>query len=307
MKGTYYVYSGDELIAVSENIITEQGQASVVQFLAGAQNSLGDYMAFGIGESTPEATDLRLDFEYHRVEVDLKQPQLAENKVVIRGTIPDEKAFELHEIGLFLDDDIIDELAPNALITSFDIRDEAEWLIWDGVDFLDDEEDLEYLGGRTGPGSFQLDVPGNATWSLIRDGSFGSFAGMQNEDEFALAYETLSGGGTLRVRFRFDDSNYREYVFTTQPGFNIQRWAKSQFTSVGSSEWDDMRSLEIVLEAGSGGGHVIFEGLRYDMVSPNERPELVSRSVLSSPISKRNTSELQIEYVVDVAFTLNEE
>ena len=304
MNGTYYIYSGSELLAVSENVVTDEGREAILRFLAGERNSLADHMVFGIGETAALQTDILLDFEYHRDDVDLKQANQAESQLVIRGRIPDEKTFDIYEIGLMLDENTMDTEVPNNLITTFDSNDEATWRIYDGASFI--EEGFEYVGGRTDGGGFHVDVPSNETRSLVRDGSFGSFENLPSDDEFALAYDVLSGSATtIEVRFRLDESNYRSYSFTPGTGFNVQRWKKSDFVQTGSAGWDEMESLEVVVTAGELGADVLFDGLRYDAVSGDERAVLVSRTVLTTPVPKRSTSEVQIEYVLNVAFSVN--
>lgn len=301
MNGTYYIYEDGVKVAESRNLITDAGKEVILQFLAGDRNGMGEYMAFGIGEGVPAVTDLSLDFEYHRSEVDLKQPEFIASRLVFRATIPDQKTFEVHEIGLYLDDDTMDEENPNTVITTFDSRDEVDWEQFDGVTYTPASE---VPGGRTGTASFQLDVPASTTYSLVRNGVFGAFGGLAAGDEFAIAFETLTGAAdTIEVRFRVDESNYRSYQFVPAAGFQTHRWKKSDFTEVGVAGWDDFTSLEIVVAAGASGADVIFEGLRFDNVTNNERPVLVSRTLLGTSIQKRGTAELQIEYILNVGFS----
>jgi hypothetical protein len=301
VTGTYRFYDDNELVGEYPNIITEDGRGVVLQFLTGARNGFAEYMAFGIGESEPVVTDTALDFEYHRSQVDLKQAELLSQRIVFRGTVPDEKTFWIHEVGLYLDDDVIDDESPTTVITTFDSLDEAPWYMWDGTQFL--EEGFSYAGGRTGYESFQLDVPANTDRSLILDAPFGQFGQLADDDQFAISYETLSGGGTMTVRFRVDNNNYRQVVLPLGAGFNTERWTKADFIQTGIAGWDDFRSLEIIVAGTGAGANVIFEGLRYDVVTGNERPVLVSRALLPEPIHKKGTSELQVEYVMHIDFT----
>lgn len=301
MNGTYHFYENGVKVAEARNLITDAGQAAILQYLAGERNNLGEYMAFGIGESVPTPGDLSLDFEYHRTEVDLKQPEPLASRLVFRGTIPDQKTFDIYEIGLYLDDDIMDEGNPNSVITTFDSRDEVDWQQYDGVDYVVAEE---YAGGRTGVASFRLNTPASETYTLIRLASPGSFADLQPDDEFAIAFETLNGAAdTIEVRFHTDDNNYHAYTFAPGPGFQTHRWKKSDFTDVGTPAWSGLIRMEVVVTAGAGGADIIFEGLRYDNVTNNERPVMVSRALLDTPIQKRGTAELQIEYILNVAFS----
>lgn len=304
MIGTYYIYDGDELVYTSQNIITTKGQAAILRFLAGERVSLGDYMVFGVGESTPTVSDTLLEFEYHRDVIDLKQSQLTESKIILRGTIPDQKEFSVYEIGVLLDEDTADTGVPSSLVTTFDGLDEGDWTLFDGTSYL--VEGFEYAGGRTGTTSFQLDIPSSSTWSLIRDGGFGAFGDLRADDVFALAYETLSGSAdNIEVRFRVDESNYRSYSFAPATGFNVHRWEKGNFVQVGDADWDSFDSLEVVVTSSGSGANVIFEGLRYDTPTSDEGETLVSRTVLPDPVNKRSTSELQIEYVLNIGFSVN--
>lgn len=306
MRGQYRIYRDNKLLHSSDNVITAEGQKEILKFLSGSSNTIGDFMAFGIGEEPATVDDRKLDFEYYRDRVDLRQPVEQDSKILLRGIVEQEIAFTIHEIGLYLLDDVIDERAASTVITSFDALDDAEWLLWDGTEFL--EEGFIFEGGRTGLESFQLDVPPSSSHSLIRNGVFGSFIDLQPDDQFALAYETLSGqADSLEVRFRVNENNYRAYSFTPSPGFNVERWERSDFTEVGNAPYDEFRSIEIVSTTSSNSSNIIFDGLRFDVISTNNGPVLVSRTVLDEPVEKRRTSELQLEYSIDILFSLNEE
>jgi hypothetical protein len=286
-------------IATAPNLITADGRRVILRFLASELRGMGEYMAFGIGSTAPTVDDKSLAFEYHRTDIDLKQPQFGQQRVVFRGTISDEQSFTVKEIGLYLDDDIIDEEITNTLITTFDPTDEVEWLVWNGSAYV--QPDI-HEGSMSNGSSFRIAAPANAARDLVRNATFGQFGGLQPTDEFAIAYQTLAGQGQVSVRFRKDASNYREYVFQTESGSQVRRWQRSQFIEVGTAGWDEFTSMQIAVSAGASGVDIALDGLRFDAVSSNDRPVLVSRAVLPQAIEKRPTSELQVEYVMNINF-----
>lgn len=306
MRGRYRIYQGEKLLQSSDNVITTEGQKEILKFLAGKTNTIGDFMAFGIGEEPATVEDKKLDFEYYRDRVDLREAIQQDSRILLRGIVAENIEFTIHEIGLYLFDDVIDESAASTIITTFNVNDDAEWFVFDGSEII--EDDISSTSTRGGRESFALDTPSNETYSLIRKGFFGNFADIQLDDQFALAYETLSGeADSLEVRFRVDENNYRSYTFTPSEGFNVERWEKADFSEVGQAPFNEFRSIEIVMTTGQQSCEIVFQGLRVDIIATNDGPLLVSRTVLDEPVEKRSSSELQLEYSIDILFGINEE
>ena len=293
MIGTYRFYSDGEFIGESQNIITTIGREAILRYLSGDDPDFAEHMVFGIGEVPATVDDKYLEFEYHRDGIDIKDHDVIEDKVIVRGSIPDEMTFFVYEVGLLVDNEISDLETPSHLITVFDTQDEAGW---SGYDVDEDN-------GRTGIDSFTVTAPAGDTATLVRENSFGDFSELTGDDEFVFAYNALDNApDSIDIKFMVDENNYRVYSFPGGSGFNAERWKRSDFTQVGTAPWEAFERMEIDVNAqGGSSSTVLFEGLRMDArTSAEER--LVSRSVLDTPIQKKGNSELQIEYIIDVAF-----
>jgi hypothetical protein len=297
MKGIYRIYSGDELIAEVPNIITTMGRAHFARVLIGEQTKAAEYMSFGIGSHPTVTAGIEtLHFEYVRSNVELSDAvdSPPTGQIVMRARIPDNRVLQIHEIGLVMRDSFSDDGFPSSLITTFD---EGEEEVWTGYD-------LNSTDNRTGTSSMALSVNASQTKTITRTEPFGQFEDLANNDTFALAYNSVTGvPATIRIRFLVDASNYRQYQFTPSAGFNVRRWAKSDFTQTGTAPWDGFRTMEIAVIGGGAGSTVVFEGMRVDLAPSIERDFLVSYSKLFEPIRKEGLADLQIEYKIDLVFT----
>lgn len=274
-------------------MITELGKSAILVDLARGL-SFAEFMTFGIDNTAAAVTDERLGFEIYRAEVDLFDYDTVASQVKLRATIPTELHMDIYEVGLLINDDVVDDLSPSSIISYFD---SSEADIWSGYTSVDDSVT------RSGVDSFRLDVAASGSEILLGSSSPGQFADFAPDDTFALAYNSITGvPDSVEVKFLVDASNYRSYTFTPASGFNVERWTKSNFTETGIAGWDDFTSTEITVTAGGASTSVVFEGLRHDPAVSEEGEILVARYVDATPIEKKGTAEIQVEYTLDVAF-----
>lgn len=266
-------------------MITELGKPVMLRSLANAGPSFGEHMVFGVGDTAVEAGDTSLDFEMHRASVDLLDYDDENNRIIYRGSIPDQKYFELHEVGMLVEDSSVDTESPSQVITLFDGSSEEEWSGFDA---------LETTGIRTGTGAYRLDDGG----TLASDGPIFNFASADSTDVFSLAYNLLSGTAGLTMRLVVDGTNYRELDITPTSGFNVAKFLLSDFVTTGTAPLDEINSVEFVV---TGTNEFLFEGLRSDNNNA-ESDILVARTVLTTPVQKSGVVELQVEYRVGVEF-----
>jgi len=256
----------------------------MLRSLANAGVSFGGNMVFGIGNTAPTVDDTELEFEIHRTPIDLVDFDDITYEIIYRGTVPDQRYFELHEIGLLIEDANIDTDSPSQVISLFD-ESEQEWSGYDSV---------ETTGIRSGTGAFRLDDGGTISSSQ----SIFNFDAAAATDIFSFAYNLLSGTASIDMRLVVDASNYRSMTITPSAGFNVHKFVLSDFAETGTAPLDQIASVEFVV---TGTSALLFEGLRLDNDS-SESDVLLSRTIVSPAVQKIGVVELQVEYRVGVTF-----
>lgn len=256
----------------------------MLRSLASAGGSFGDNMVFGIGDTPPTVNDTELDFEIHRTPVDLVDYDDVNYRVIYRATVPDQRYFELHEIGLLTEDANIDTESPSQVISLFD-ESEQQWSGYDSI---------ETVGVRSGTGAFRLNDGG----TISSGQPIYNFASAASTDIFTLAYNLLSGSASIDMRLVVDVSNYRSMTIAPAAGFNVHKFLLSDFAETGTAPLDQITSVEFVV---TGTSELLLEGLRIDNDS-SESDVLLSRTLVVPAIRKIGVVELQVEYRVGVAF-----
>lgn len=262
-------------------MITTSGGPNILRNIVSGRGVAAD-MAFGIGSAPATLADSSLGFEIHRSTIDLFDSDAT--SLLLRARIPDQKYFELHEIGLFDVGAGVDVESPSHIVTLFDESSDT----WTGYDFI------ETTGIRSGTGAFRV----NAAGTVDSVEQVLNIDAMLPDDEFAIAYNRLSGSMTFEVRFLQDGSNYLRRPVTVAAGFNVARWKLSDMLTVGSPDFAQSGQVHIVF---SGTGSVLLEGLRINN-PPGESDLLIARKVLTTPEQKSGSVEMQVEYKLNVGF-----
>lgn len=262
-------------------MITTVGQGEILERIVSGQ-AIAQSVAFGIGSTSEDAGDERIEFEIHRSDVDLIETD--GSSVLVRARIPDQKYFEVHEIGLLGDSSGAGVETPSHVITLFDESADT----WTGFSAIETD------GIRSGTGAFRVDD--SDTLDSVETAI--NLASLQANDEFAIAYNRLSGTQDFSVRFVQDGSNYYDLPVATAGGFNVHRFKLSDMATVGSPDLDGADKIQIVV---TGTGSTLFEGMRLDN-QPIDDSLLIARKVLSPAIQKSGSVELQVEYNLGVTF-----
>lgn len=293
MKGIYRVYKGGELISESKNLITTAGQQQILQYLAGLNNSWGDYIAAGTGASTPSLTDTSLNFEFVRGPVIAKSVDYTSGQITLKADITDSLAAGwIYELGLFPGNVTYSANSSQAaVLTSFNPNVDAFSVGTYNTTLY--RLGLESLGVTAA----------TSTATTTNDPNFVTdVSAYTNADSFALAYFTNDAHcANITVRIKTDSSNYYSYTFTpsTVSGYYITNFSKSVFSATGNPDWSDINQIDLVVTANSGGSTTInFDGLSIISLDPSDNWFLVSRSTLTTPIYKDVNEELNVEYIL---------
>lgn len=262
-------------------MITTQGKSIIFRYLAGNLPRIAESIAIGIGDSAENVNDTILDFEAERVSVTLVSADIVNDKLVFKGTIPQEFVGTIYEVGLWYGNP--QTFGGSTTIVSFDSATEA-WSspTWNTALARIGIDALQVAGGASSTlTDIALDL------SVFSDADF-----------MSLAYNADAAITNIVLRFSTDVSNYYEYSFAAATGYEIKEIGKSLFTATGAPDWADITSITV---SATGTGNAVFDGIRAedaDTISTDYA--LVARSVLSVPKVKSSDTEMDIEYALEI-------
>lgn len=290
MKGTYRIYQDGELVAEKTNLITTEGKRAIMRYLSGQTASIARSLAVGTGTTAAALGDKRLAFEVARANVVVTSPDFANQKIVLKATLPQDQQYAIWEIGaLTLPEQ--DQLGQS--LFTFDSTTEP----WTVGTFPTD-------ANRIGADSLRVNAALSTTVTSSLNDIFLETSRYLESDKFVLAYAPVDANlASLKIRFKTDASNYFEYTIPTlTAGYKVESWAKSAMVKTGTPTWDNITSVDLIVTAKAAGAtNVDFDGLRIEPETyANPDYALVSRTVLGAPVLKTNVSQTDIEYTLDV-------
>jgi hypothetical protein len=291
MKGTYRFYQDGKMIAEQENLITTEGKKAILRYLAGHSGGFVRSLAVGTGTTAAALTDTKLVFEVARAGVSVISPDYVTQKLVFKGTLPQETEFAIWEIGALS----VSEIETyGKLLLSFDAETES----WSAGAF-------QVNTSRVGADALRINAALSTTTTSTLTDIFLDTADFNDNDKFTMAYIPLDANlNSLKIRFKTDATNYFEYTFAgiASAAYRTESWTKAQMVKTGVPSWDSITSIDLIVNAKAAGAtNVDFDALRIDSsVVPNTEYALVSRTVLGAAVIKTDVSQMDIEYTVDV-------
>ena len=289
MIGTYKIYKDGELVRVQKNLITDVGRRTILQFLAGLNNSWSDFLAIGTSDAPVTAADTFLGFEFLRAPVSVKVTDFNLDSITMKAEFYNPDAGWIYEIGIFPTSGALG--GSTTLLSAFNPEIEP-WSagVWNQTDY------------RLGAESLELAAAVSST--LVSENTYyGTALGQYTmADIFDLAYFVQDANAAeMLVRFHTDADNYFEYVFApaVDAGYHVQSFTKGDFATVGAPNWDTITSLSVGVTAGAGRGTTVqFDGLSVTPLNTDEDYGIVSRAVLDEPLYKEVSEEIDVEYVI---------
>ena len=330
LKGTYVFYENGIEICRSQNVITKFGKRFLTNYLAGNITSNAKSMALGIATSSEypvSISNTRLGFEAYSIPVnfgsiDIRQkvnvkrtPVLDtesnptfEYAVVYKSTIPQNLVGVINEIGIYSSG----QKSQNAFSSQFlsDFSDETIW-------FDEDNYNPKYLTSpspRVGDALMEWKFPNSDATNLTKEYKVKtislSIGGYSNNDTLTLAYNRFdTNSSKIRIKFYSSNSNYfyGEITPTTGTGNKIQQISMSSLcgNTVGTPDKYSIESIGIQLTRSSAASnsYIYMDGLRVndeDTFDPDYG--LISRSVLSTPLTKIAGRQVDVEYRLSLGF-----
>ena len=108
-------------------MITTQGSRFIKQFLAGQSTTVIGYMSVGVGDTAASASDTDLNYELARVPVSLRTYDPVSDRLVFKGTFPEELAGRISEVALWTAEADVNAASTNSRqILTFE-SDAEEW------------------------------------------------------------------------------------------------------------------------------------------------------------------------------------
>jgi hypothetical protein len=280
-------------------MITTEGKNQIKRYLAGYVPYIAGSLGFGIGQTAEQLLDKTLQFEVGRVDITNLTYNFSTNKLIFKGSLPNEFAGVVYEIGLF---------SPT---TGRPAAGSRELTFFNSV--LEDWRNLSDLSlssysgtnSRVG-GDALLHTPlaGATATATLRNLAY-DFSYNAAGDKFIFAYANMNTNvSAVTARFLTDSSNYYTFnIFSSSTvGYKIISLTKSQAVATGAPDWSRITEIQVATTATGGQADVEFDGIRID--NPNDYGLdnlLVARKVLTTPVTTTAGQPQEIEYSWDIA------
>lgn len=279
-------------------MFTDLGRVHIKRYLAGWETEIAGSIAFGVGASSPNAAQTRLDYEIGRVGVDFVTYDFIENKLIFKGVMDEIFDGVIYEVGLFSSGPEVTGSA-SKLILSFDS--DTEFWTQGGVD-------ATFTTDNTRVGNDSMLIAPAASGSVTASYSdiLMDLSGYTAADTFSIALRSANANvSSVRFRFYTDTSNYYDVnVAGAQipTGFGIVSVPFSQAVPVGNPRWAEITKVDVTVNAGPGGAASLqLEGVRIED-NDNTDPDriMVARMVLPEPFVKTAGTIQEVEFPLGV-------
>jgi len=312
MFGEYVFYEDNKEIYRSKNLLTKFGKRYLTQYLAGqSTNTLKD-IALGVGSTAATVNDTQLGFEFYKSAVTMNSIDIQTSSstgistygVVHKTTIPVDVAGIINEVGLF----------PNVILGSTDYASNSISTFENNQNWTDSAG--AYPSSVTTPfpkiGTSYLSIGAASSQSKEYFYNFDlDVSGYSALDSLTLAYyQSDTNLDYVFVRMYDSNNNYYEIRYTGElsVGYKIKSLTLNNLYSsgfgVGTPDQTSIVKISCGVKAKSSGATTaLFDGMRInDEDSFRTDYGMISRSVLTTPITKSLGKQMVIEYRIGLSF-----
>ena len=312
MFGEYVFYEDSKEIYRSKNLLTKFGKRYLTQYLAGqSTNTLKD-IALGVGSTAATVNDTQLGFEFYKSAVTMNSIDIQTSSstgistygVVHKTTIPVDVAGIINEVGLF----------PNVILGNTDYASNSISTFENNQSWTDSTG--AYPSSVTTPfpkiGTSYLSIGAASSQSKEYFYNFDlDVSGYSALDSLTLAYyQSDTNLDYVFVRMYDSNNNYYEIRYTGElsVGYKIKSLTLNNLYSsgfgVGTPDQTSIVKISCGVKAKSSGATVaLFDGMRInDEDSFRTDYGMISRSVLTNPITKSLGKQMVIEYRIGLSF-----
>lgn len=310
--GEYIFYDNDKEIYRSKNLLTKFGKRYITQFLAGQSNTNLKDIAIGVGSTAATVNDTQLGFEFYKSPVTLNSIDIQTSSstglstygVVYKTTLPVDVAGIINEVGLF----------PSVSLSSTDYASNSISTFENNQSWSDSLGAFAPSVNTPSPqiGTSYISIGANASQSKEYFYNFNlDISGYSALDSLTLAYyQSDTNLDYIFVRTYDSNNNYYEirYPGSASIGYKINSLTLNNLYSsgFGSGTPDQTSIVKIsvgVKSKSTGATVALFDGLRInDEDSFRTDYGLISRSVLTTPITKSLGKQMVIEYRIGLNF-----
>ena len=320
INGTYVVYEDGIEIARSNNIITKFGKRFITSLISGSLGFQSKSIVVGIGSNVATENDTRLEFEFYKSPVQIGSPDINTDTitgvstygVIFKTTLPNDVSGIIKELGLYPTQSAGFTDYSDKYISSFENN-----TLW-----LDDELNSPNLVSSPTPriGEYLFEIVAEPVLSpetyATKEYSINTdfdISGYSINDSFSLAITQADTNlDYVYVRFHSSDTDYYEARFSglsdiSNPNKIINESMSTFFNgsnSVGSPVSNSINKITVGAKSKTISGTTVYlDGLRInDEDSFDPIYGLISRSVLSNPITKILGRQMDIEYRIGLSF-----
>jgi len=310
LKGRYIFSENGKEIYRSENVITLYGKRFLTNFIAGNITDSEKDIAFGIDSTAATQLDTRLGFEFYRLPVEFGSTDIYSDEngikyfVVYKTVLPVDVAGSIKEIGTYPSK----RTSSNSFDSKF-ISDFSDAFAWKDSSFFNPEESA--TGALIGENvlSFISGVGAEKEYTCTINET--DFSGYSVNDSIKLSYYKNDNNlEKIKIRFYSSDVAYYEVEIVDNTGIG-NKISDDILLSVlyagANSENPDISKINkigIVIVPKSGVQSTVgMDGLRInDEDSFDPTYGLISRSVLSTPLTKVIGRLVDVEYRMELSF-----
>lgn len=317
IKGEYVFYEDGKEIGRFPNIITTFGKRYITSFLAGISSTGTKDLCFGIANTTDYALDVsntRLGFEFYRNPVTLGSIDINTStptySVVYKTTIPQDVVGVIKEIGIYPGTRLSINNYDSKFISDFEIS--TDWYTVDSN--ANPNLFTSNPSPRIGTSVIEFKFEAGDTTNTTREYRYNianlDLSGYSAKDSLTLAYNRSSSNlASLKVKFYTSSGNYYYGVLTPSSGTGdkiTSIFMSDVFSNtVGSPDSSSisMIGIELTRTSAASPATAYMDGLRInDEDTFDANFGLISRSILTTPITKSAGRSVDVEYKLDLDF-----
>lgn len=252
-------------------MLTTAGKDVIKRYFGGQVSRIGGSIALGVGTTAATVADKMLAYEAVRLQVSSVNADLANNKIVFKGSVPPGTIGTIYEIGLY---DSVNTASRTKLLS---LVTPARG-IWTNSTIV-------ATNARASLKTVQIDVTASATKGADITGMAQDLSGFVGTDNLAVAFYATSNIASVRFRLGTDAANYYEFVYNAPVvGYNIMRATISSATVTGSPRWSAINFISVRPTASAAGsGSIYFDSMSVEDATTPIDNILVMRNVLATP------------------------
>jgi hypothetical protein len=299
IKGTYIFYEDGKEIYRSPNVITKFGKRYLTNFVAGNIANLGKDLAFGVDPTTATENDTRLGFEFYRLPIEFGSTDIrtvddtTTYSVVYKTTLPQDVAGVISEVGLYP--------AVRTTTNNYDSKFLADFdNVIDWTDSVGNTATLTTSNAKIGDSlaTMAADV---YTYNTTLD-----ISGYSANDTATIAfYKNDAYVSAITLYFETSTGNGYTLDFTVPSGtgYKLASASIGDLVAYGTPDKSTISKLKIEIEESGGTTSVGFDGIRInDEDTFDPAFGIISRSVLSTVLTKQAGRQVDVEYRLELGF-----